>query len=102
MKAIRPHSFGMVFGLFLGLFHFVWVAMIFTGTAQPFIDFVFRLHMITPLFQIAPFSMGNAVGLVVFTVSFGYITGFVLGAMWNRFVVHSRYGARQKLVTQTS
>jgi hypothetical protein len=64
-------------------------------------DFVFRLHMITPLFQIAPFSLGNAVGLVAFTAGFGYLMGFVMGTIWNRFVVHSPYGAT-KLATQTS
>ena len=101
MKAIRPHSFGLVFGLFLGLFHLVWAAMIFTGTAQIAMDFVFRLHMITPLFQIAPFSLGNALGLVLFTASFGYMLGFVLGAMWNRFVVHSPYSAKKGFVAQT-
>jgi hypothetical protein len=62
-------------------------------------DFVFRLHMITPLFQIAPFSMSMALGLVLFTAAIGYIFGFVLGAIWNRFVVHSPAGAR-KLATQ--
>jgi hypothetical protein len=34
MKAIRPHSFGMAFGLFQGLEHMVWAAMVFTGVAQ--------------------------------------------------------------------
>ena len=101
MKAIRPHSFGLVFGTFLGTFHLIWAAMIFTGVAQIAMDFVFRLHMITPLFQIAPFSIGTALGLVAFTAGFGYLMGFALGAIWNRFVVHSPYGAT-RLATQTS
>jgi NhaP-type Na+/H+ or K+/H+ antiporter len=49
------------------------------------VDFVFRLHMITPPYRIAAFNLGTAATLVLVTAGIGYVMGFVVGFIWNRF-----------------
>jgi hypothetical protein len=89
MNRIKPHSLGLGFGIFLGLWHTTWSLLVFFGAAQWLIDFVFRLHMITPPYKISAFSLGTAAGLVVFTTCTGYVVGLLIGIIWNRCAVGS-------------
>lgn len=86
MKTLRPHSLGLVVAAFLGLWHAVWSLLVLGGLAQPLLDIVFRLHMITPPYQVLAFSWTNALGLMAFAVVFGYMLGSLLGVLWNRLV----------------
>ncbi len=100
MKAIRPHSAGVSFGLFFAIFHTVWIVLVFTGVAQALLNFVLRLHMIVPIYQVSAFNWTNALGLLAFTAVYGYATGFLLASIWNRFVVHAPYVHAKALTTQ--
>jgi hypothetical protein len=84
MKTLRPHHLGLVTGSFIGLWHTFWSLLVLVGFAQPLLDFVFRLHMITPAYHVAAFSWANALGLIVITWAVGYVFGNVLGLLWNR------------------
>jgi hypothetical protein len=86
MRHIRPYSVGLVFALFLGMWHTLWSLLVWLGAAQSFIDFIFRLHMITPPYTIAAFNFGTAAGLVLVTAGIGYVGGWVMGMIWNRCV----------------
>ncbi len=86
MNPVRPHLLGLVFGVFLALWHTLWALLVWVGGAQWVIDFVFRLHMITPPYQIAGFSLGTAAALVLVTACIGYGFGFLIGVIWNRCV----------------
>lgn len=83
MNPVRPHSVGLAFGGMLGCFHLVWSALVAIGWAQPFLDFIFTLHMLHPAYIVGPFSLLHAVGLVIVTSLLGYVFGVVLGWMWN-------------------
>lgn len=82
-KSMQPHSVGLVVGGLFAVLHFSWAIMVATNVAQPVMDFIFKLHMIEPFYTIMPFSLGTAVGLVLFTAAVGYVMGFVLGLIWN-------------------
>ena len=82
---VRPNRVGLVFAVFLGLFHAGWALLVLIGWAQPLIDFVFRLHFITPVYSIQPFNIVTALGLVAFTSFVGYVMGWVAGVLWNQF-----------------
>jgi hypothetical protein len=89
MNRIHPHSVGLAFGIFLGLWHALWSALVWIGAAQWLIDFIFRLHMITPPYKIMAFSFGMALSLVVVTTCIGYAVGLAMGIIWNRFALRS-------------
>jgi hypothetical protein len=89
MNRIKPHSLGLSFGVFLGLWHTMWSLLVFFGAAQWLIDLVFRLHMITPPYKISAFSLGAAACLVIFTTCFGYVIGLLIGIIWNSFALRS-------------
>ena len=84
MSRTNPHSFGLVFGIFLAVWHTLWAFLVWFGAAQPLIDFVFRLHMITPPYKIAAFNLGTAASLVLVTAVIGYVMGWIMGFLWNR------------------
>ncbi len=81
MNRTNPHSFGLVFGIFLAVWHALWSLLVWLGAAQPLIDFIFRLHMT----KIAVFNLGTAAALVALTVVSGYAMGWVVSFIWNRF-----------------
>ncbi|TAK05604.1 hypothetical protein EPO33_00435 [Patescibacteria group bacterium] len=86
MNTLNVQKCGLIFGSFLGLWHLVWSLLVLLGLAQPFLDFIFRLHMITPPYTVLPFNLGSAIGLVVVTFLFGYVVGWVLAMIWNTVV----------------
>ena len=81
----NPHKLGLAVGTLLAAWHALWSVLVWTGAAQPVLNFVFRLHMIAPPFQVAQFNLGTAAALVLITAAFGYAAGWGLGWMWNRF-----------------
>lgn len=80
---ISKHKLGLAFGAFLGTWHFVWVGLVLSGIAQSLMNWIFRLHFIEPPYTILPFSFGIAVTLIVVTSITGYLSGWILGAIWN-------------------
>ena len=88
MKHVHPHAVGLVFAAFVAISHILWALLVAVGAAQPVIDFIFRLHMITPPFKIAEFNLGTAAGLVLVTAAIGYAGGWVVGVIWNRCAPH--------------
>ena len=85
MSRTNPHSFGLVFGIFLAVWHALWSILVWIGAAQSLMDFIFRLHMITPPYKIATFHLGTAAALVLVTAGIGYMMGWVVGSIWIRF-----------------
>ena len=84
-RRISPNRFGLVLGTFLAAWHALWAALVWAGAAQPFMDFIFRLHMIEPPYRVAEFNLGTAATLVLVTAAIGYAGGWALGFIWNRF-----------------
>ncbi len=84
MNRISPHSLGLVLGTFLAVWHTLWALLVWLGMAKWLIDFIFRLHMIAPPYQVAAFSFTTAAGLVLVTASSGYVFGWLIGVIWNR------------------
>ncbi|MGH9928302.1 MAG: hypothetical protein ACREA9_03630 [Pyrinomonadaceae bacterium] len=80
---INRHKLGLLVGVFSGACHFFWALLVLAGIAQSLMDWIFRLHLIQPLYTILPFSLGYAATLVLFTAFGGYLSGWVLAALWN-------------------
>lgn len=85
MTRLQPHSVGFALGILIGLWHALWVVLVWAGAAQPAIDYIFRLHMITPPYKIAAFDPGLALALILVTAIIGYLFGWIGAVIWNRY-----------------
>ena len=83
MRTISPAKAAMSVGAVIGLYHLVWVLLVAVGLAKPFMDFVLRLHFIRFDYEMAPFDVGTAAGLVALTFSIGAAFGLVFALVWN-------------------
>ena len=84
MHTISPKNAGLALGAVLGLFHAVWSALVALDYAQTLIDFIFRMHFISPVYSIEAFDITTAVILVVITGVIGYVLGYVFALIWNK------------------
>lgn len=91
MTRLRPHLVGLAVGPFLALWHAVWAMLVWTGAAQPFVDFIFRLHMIMPPWKIAAFQLSTALMLIGVTGLLGYLAGWAFGYVWNRVAARNEH-----------
>ena len=81
---IKPHNSGLVFAVMLGGWHLLWSCLVFTGLAQPLLDFVLRIHMIQLSYTIAPFDLLFSLTLIVVTALIGYALGYISAMVWNK------------------
>ena len=73
---------GIVCGCFFATLHLCWALLVWFGWAQPIINFVFWLHMLSVPVQIQPFDLMLAALLVVFTWCVGFVLGWLLSTIW--------------------
>jgi hypothetical protein len=73
----------VVLGAVSAGWHFCWSTLVALGIAQPFIDFVFWMHFIKPVYVIEPFEISRAAILLLVTIVFGSITGGAFALIWN-------------------
>lgn len=76
---------GLVFGMVGAVWHVFWSFLVWVGWAQSFIDFIFTLHFIMPLYRIAAFDLGTATLLITVVFVLWFTLGIVAAAVWNMF-----------------
>lgn len=76
---------GIVVGAVVAAMHAAWAAMVAINWAQPFLDFIFHLHFVTPPYHVEPFSTVTAGALVGLTGAIGFFVGAVFAIVWNAF-----------------
>lgn len=83
MKNISGHKVGLVLGSTFGLWHLMWAILVALGLAQPILDFIFQLHFLNNPYTVSPFSLTNALLLVIVTFVVGYVIGWVFVWLWD-------------------
>ncbi len=81
---VNPAKAALTFGAFLGGLHLVWSVLVLFGWAQPIVNFVLWMHMISLPYVVKAFDLIAATTLVVVTTIVGYILGFAFARIWNR------------------
>lgn len=84
MGKTDKNKLGLTLGLFFALIHLVWAVIVLAGIGQQLIDWIMPLHFIDAAYSVSNFSVGSAGLLVVLAFVGGYISGWVLGAIWNK------------------
>ena len=82
---MNKNKIGLIFGSFMALSHLVWSLMVLLGVAQAFYDFIFWLHMISLPWHVTGFTLVQSVSLIIVTFVIGYIMGYVIAWLWNKF-----------------
>ncbi len=81
---INPTKTALTVGAFIAGWHIVWSLLVAVGWAQPLINFVLWMHMMSMPWVVKPFDLTASVTLVVITWVFGYIIGYAFAKIWNR------------------
>ena len=77
---------GLILALLVGGLHLLWSLLVMSGFAQPFVDFVFWLHSIRPVYVIEPFEPIRAAALIAYAAVAGYVIGAAFAFLWNRIL----------------
>ena len=76
---------GLALGVFLGATHLIWslCVAIIPKQLQSFLNWIFNLHAIKPVWFLTAFSWTNALMLVILTLIVGYVVGWVFAYIHN-------------------
>jgi hypothetical protein len=85
MDKLNKNQIGLIVGLFLAIVHAVWAVFvaITPGALQKFLDWIFGIHFLEPVWVLTAFNLVNAVLLVGVTFVCGFILGWVFAAIHN-------------------
>lgn len=88
MPKLDKNKVSLAAGCFLALVHAVWALLILLipSQLQAFLNLIFDMHMIEPLFKLTAFNPVSSLMLVLMTFVFGYVAGFVFSAIYNRII----------------
>ena len=82
---IHKNRWGLALGLLLAIIHAVWSLAVYLipTQLQKFLNWVFVLHAIRPVWILTKFDLTNALILIALTFVTGYIVGWLLAALIN-------------------
>lgn len=80
---MSPFQLSMISGFSLASLHICWALLVAIGWAQPVIDFIFKLHMLSSPFKVQTFELPLALGLIGITFLIGCFYGIVFSVMKN-------------------
>jgi len=85
MNKLNKNKIGLMVGAFLAIAHAVWalIVAVIPGALQSFLDWVFNIHFLEPVWVLTTFDLLNAIFLVALTFVCGYICGWVFAWIHN-------------------
>jgi len=87
---MEKNKVGLVVGLFLAIVHAIWAltVAIIPNQLQSFLDWIFNIHFLVPVWKITEFNFMNAIFLVIMTFVIGFIVGWVFA--WLHNLLHKK------------
>lgn len=89
---------GITVGVLSALWHFGWLILVATNTAQMVCDAMLRLHSIEPVYLVSPFRLEFALALIALSTAGGFLVGYLYALIWNSV---GKIARRQKANSQT-
>jgi len=88
MAKLDKNKTGLVVGCFFALVHAVRALLILLipNQLQLFLNWIFNIHMMEPVFVLTAFNWISALMLIVTTFIIGYIVGYVFSAVNNLII----------------
>lgn len=85
MTKLKGHKAALVVGLFMGGIHALWalLVLIMPGALQSFLDWIFNVHFLEPVWVLTSFNFLNALFLVAVTFVIGYLATWLFVWIWN-------------------
>jgi hypothetical protein len=83
MAKVNANKLGLTVGIFAAVFHATWAILIAIGILQTWLNWILPMHFVSNFFTLLPFSISNALILIVCAFIGGYITGWVFAVLWN-------------------
>jgi len=83
MRKLNDNTIAMIFGLLLGGWHLIWSILILIGLAQPFLNFIFWIHMLSVPVTVKAFTITQSLILILVTFVIGYVVGWAFAFLWN-------------------
>jgi len=85
MNKLNPNKIGLIVGFFLAFVHLIWAlaVAIIPGILQRFLDWVFNIHFLEPVWKLTTFDIMGAVWLIILTFVIGYIAGWIFAYVHN-------------------
>jgi hypothetical protein len=82
---LNNNQVGLIVGIFFALTHALWAILVALVPVllQQFLDWMYVLHSLKPIWVITSFDLMNAILLIVMTFVIGYALGWVFAAIWN-------------------
>lgn len=81
---LNKNHVGLTVGLFVAFMHLIWAIIIIAGLGQSYLNWIFPLHSISNVFSVIPFSLTNAIILIIISFVGGYIFGWLFAALYNK------------------
>lgn len=82
---MNKNKISLVLGCIMGILHLLWSILVAVGIAQSLLDWIYKMHFLNNPFTVAPFNVGTAAMLVVFTFVVGYVLGWIFCLLWDVF-----------------
>src|SRR6185369_16080665 len=82
-RRIDPLKAGAALAGLSAISHAFWALLVAVGWAQPFMDFMFQLHFLQPLYFVGVFDFRLALLLVTCAAVGGFALGFIFAVLWN-------------------
>lgn len=83
---LNQNKTALSLGVFVGLIHAAWSAVVALGLAQVFLDRIYSLHFLNNPFNVLSFDLTTAVMLTVVTFILGCMMGWVFAYIWNMLI----------------
>lgn len=82
---LNKNKIGLAFGGFLAVLHLVWAltVAVMPNALQSFLDWIYKVHFLNPVFVLTKFNPLHALYLVLMTSVFGFVFGWTYALIHN-------------------